>query len=74
MGPFLLLAFIPGYIYITSSETIAVDGPTTMAMIRFITDKWPMVGMIKGTKMNEVIVEATKAINETKTMKATYAL
>jgi hypothetical protein len=57
-----------------SIETIAVVGPTTMAMTKFITDKWPMFGIIKGTKMNEVIAETTKAINETKTMKATYAL
>ena len=74
MGPFLLLAFIPGYIYITSSEIIAVDGPTTRQITKFITDKWAMLGIIKGTKMNEVIVETTKAINETKTIKATYAL
>jgi hypothetical protein len=74
MGPFLLLAFIPGYKYIMSSERIAVVDPTTMQTIKFITDKWPRLGMIKGTKMNEVIVEATKAIIDTKTMKAMYAL
>jgi hypothetical protein len=60
--------------YMTINETSAVENPTTMQIAKFPNDKKPRLGMIKGTKINEVIVDATKAIIETKTMKAMYAL